>query len=307
MQSEFAYTLVSEVGGGGDISNTCNEMLDFQTDKYEVCMQDMVMATSAWDNVRAGCNMCHVATRFLPPITGENKTSRYSKLDGLVNAINAALNTEHYKYVAKTQTDEEHTRLQDFQGFGGRFILTEAVEAKAAIPAKWVVSGRGKYKVPWKVADAQPPVEAAPAYIKFELSTTSNSETKITFSKEVAYLLGITPTIATAVPAIAGGWKLEQTKVDVNRNNLTLLWVFADFISPTIVGNYLLPIIRMIPIQTLAGALEHSMFALQYYIPVKQAKFSDFRITIRDRLDGQPIKIRGLVTISLHFRTINVG
>ena len=63
----------------------------------------------------------------------------------------------------------------------------------------------------------------------------------------------------------------------------------------------------MIPIQAQLGALEHSMFALQYYIPVKQAKFADFRITIRDRLDGEPIQIRGIVTISLHFRTINVG
>ena len=312
MQSEFTYTLVSDVGNGGDISNTCNEILDFQTNKYEVCMQDMVLSTGAWDNVRASCNMFYIDSKFLPQITAHIKPGRYGTLDRFINAINLAINEHHYQHVVQTQTDEEHTRLQEYQGFGGRFKLVDFVPEKPGDPGRQAPDGLCIYDnagncKPVMAVEPSPPTPAVPAHLKFESEAVFKTETKITFSKEVAYLLGIIPTITTPVPPIANGWKIEQSKIDLNRNNLTLLWVFADFISPTIVGNYLLPIIRMVPIQTHSGSVEHSMFALQYYVPVKQAKFADFRITIRDRLDGQPMKIRGIVTISLHFRTINVG
>ena len=141
MQSEFAYTLVSDVGKGGDISNTCNEMLDFQTNKYEVCMQDMVLSTGAWDNVRGSCNMFYIDTKYLPPITAYIKPGRYVTLDGFINTINLAINAEHYQYVVKTQIDEEHTGLQNYQGFGGRFTLTDAVAEKPGTPARQAADG----------------------------------------------------------------------------------------------------------------------------------------------------------------------
>src|SRR3977135_342416 len=97
-----------------------------------------------------------------------------------------------------------------------------------------------------------------------------DTDVTITFCKELAYLLAVIPTITSPVPAIKGGWKVEQSKIDLARNNLILLWVFADFITPTTCANKLLPIMRMVPIQAQQGFLDHQMVDLEYYIPVRR-------------------------------------
>ena len=119
----------------GYFSNTCNELLDFQTHKYEVCMQDLTLTVGSWDNVREGGNMINIRTKYLLPTTAYVKLGRYTNLVGLVSAINNALNVEHFKFVHNTQTDEEHTRLESYMGFGGRFELTAAVAEKPGTPA----------------------------------------------------------------------------------------------------------------------------------------------------------------------------
>ena len=81
-----------------------------------------------------------------------------------------------------------------------------------------------------------------------------------------------------------------------------MLWVFADFIEPTMVGPHLSNILRIVPIQAEFGMLEHHMFALQYYIPVKRLHLQQFRIEIREVMNGPTLKIRGKVMIPLHFR-----
>ena len=80
MQNDFTYALVSNVNKGGNFMNTCNESLDFQTRKYEVCMQDMLVTVGAWDNVRDGNNQIIVKTSHLPDIIAYIKPGRYIQL-----------------------------------------------------------------------------------------------------------------------------------------------------------------------------------------------------------------------------------
>ena len=129
--------------------------------------------------------------------------------------------------------------------------------------------------------------------------------TQITFCNEIAFLLGIVPRIATEPKPIQRGWKVDLDKVDVGRNNLSLLWVFADFVQQTMVGPYMLPLLRLLPIQqTEAGNLEHAMFSLQNYIPVPRKRISQFGVTICSHWDAKPLPMRGGVAIVLHFRKI---
>ena len=107
------------------------------------------------------------------------------------------------------------------------------------------------------------------------------------------------------IPIINPGDKIDATKIDLHRNTLTMLWVNADFIKPTNVGPYLTNILRMVPIQLSTGHLEHHMFALHYYVPVKRIPLQNFRIEIRDYINGPNIKIGGTVVIPLHFRIKN--
>ena len=56
MQDNFTFTLVSDDSTGGNFYTLCNEMLDFQTVPYEVCMREIFISYGAWDNVRPGSN-----------------------------------------------------------------------------------------------------------------------------------------------------------------------------------------------------------------------------------------------------------
>ena len=125
------------------------------------------------------------------------------------------------------------------------------------------------------------------------------------FCKELAFMLGLIPNMNSPIPITNAGDKIDATKIDVHRNTLTMLWVNADFIKPTNVGPYLTNILRMVPIQLSTGHLEHHMFALHYYVPVKQIPLQNFRIEIRDYINGPNIKIGGTVVIPLHFRIKN--
>ena len=110
------------------------------------------------------------------------------------------------------------------------------------------------------------------------------------------------------VPTITKDFKFDITNNEINKNNISLMWMFADFIEASIVGEFLLPILRMIPIDlsSSSGASEHTIFAHQHYVPVKRCKMQDFGITLRERLDGEPINFIRPVIVTLHFQRINV-
>ena len=103
---------------------------------------------------------------------------------------------------------------------------------------------------------------------------------------------------------LENNWKTESSKIDANRNNLPLLWVFADFIKPTMFGPTMLPLLRMVPVQAEFGVVEHSAFSLQHYVRVNRTRLQEFGVTIREHWDGPPTKIYGEVVLVLHFRAI---
>src|SRR3981189_1839271 len=62
MLSDFSYTLISPIGQGGHFFNTCNQILNFQSHEYEVCVQDMLFLPGAWLNVREDFNSFKLQT-----------------------------------------------------------------------------------------------------------------------------------------------------------------------------------------------------------------------------------------------------
>ena len=144
MLSDFTYTLVSERLDGGDFTNTCNEQLDFQTRKYEVCMQDLMLTVGSWDNVREGGNMIFVKTSQ-SAFTAYVKNGRYTNLYIFMHAIDAAL-----KRV----------------GFGDRFDLSDATAEKPGTPAiqapdSLCIYDKAGNCVPVITQEAGPPTPAA--------------------------------------------------------------------------------------------------------------------------------------------------
>ena len=105
MLSEFTYILVSDHDSGGDFFNTCNEMLDFQTNEYEVCMQEMILTIGAWDNVRDGTNSIIITIQNKSPIIVYLTPGHYPTFQPLVTEINnqiQSVGSLHYDEGAKT-------------------------------------------------------------------------------------------------------------------------------------------------------------------------------------------------------------
>ena len=96
MLSEFNYVLISNNDQGGEFYNTCNEILDFHTNEYEVCMQEMVLMVGAWDNVRDGANSIIIRMGTQPPNTVYIVPGRYSTIQSLITAINNVIKPVGY-------------------------------------------------------------------------------------------------------------------------------------------------------------------------------------------------------------------
>src|SRR5271156_1980705 len=108
MQNSFTYTMVSEVDQGGNFSNTCNELLDFQSSSYEVCLREIFISYGAWDNVRAGNNWLffdlskdgsmihHKEEGFTDQWREYMRPGKYDTLKAYVDELNVAVGTMLY-------------------------------------------------------------------------------------------------------------------------------------------------------------------------------------------------------------------
>src|SRR5271167_2478914 len=83
--------------------------------------------------------------------------------------------------------------------------------------------------------------------------TSNPPVTQVVLPPSLVYTLGIIPRLNSVVPTITKDFKFDITNNEINKNNISLMWMFADFIEESIVGEFLLPILRMIPIDLSPG------------------------------------------------------
>ena len=118
MLSEFNYVLVSNHDEGGEFYNTCNEVLDFHTNEYEVCMQEMILTVGAWDNVRDGTNSIIIRMGTQAPKTVYIVPGHYPTIQSLVTAINNVIKPVGYMdydegtKIIEFKKNPENTRIK---------------------------------------------------------------------------------------------------------------------------------------------------------------------------------------------------
>src|SRR5271154_3188069 len=113
MLNDFNYTLISDFDKGGEFQNLCNEILDFQTNEYEVCMQEMLLTVGAWDNVRAGANIMRVDTKTMGSVIITIAPGAYQSIPKLVTAMNDAIIefNKHFLVSHEGASDDVKARL----------------------------------------------------------------------------------------------------------------------------------------------------------------------------------------------------
>ena len=126
---------------------------------------------------------------------------------------------------------------------------------------------------------------------------------QIQFCKELAFLLGAIDALTMPLRWLKNSWNTPKENIDPKRNNLSMLWLFGDFVGNTIIGNLQLPMLRFVPIKVGSGIMEHAIFSTQHYVRVKRCKIQNLRITFKETLLGDTLHVSEPAALTLHFRS----
>lgn len=118
---------------------------------------------------------------------------------------------------------------------------------------------------------------------------------ELIISEQIAYMLGFkqrilnqTENLASYPPDMRGG--------------IDSLYIYCDLVQPQIVGNVLVPLLRILPVSGTYGNIVHQVFVMPHYIDVLHKEFSHVTVSIKtDRDLPIPFKF-GKTVLKLHFR-----
>lgn len=80
------------------------------------------------------------------------------------------------------------------------------------------------------------------------------------------------------------------------------LYIYANVVEPRVVGDSLVPLLRIVPIQGNHGEVASEVFNPIHYVPLQLRQFQMLEVYIRDDV-GDPVAFeRGKVVVTLHFR-----
>lgn len=80
------------------------------------------------------------------------------------------------------------------------------------------------------------------------------------------------------------------------------LYIYGSVVAPTMVGDTVAPLLRIVPIEGSAGQTITKIYNKIQYIPVQQKQFENIEIEIRDDAGNLVPFERGKVVVILHFR-----
>ena len=122
---------------------------------------------------------------------------------------------------------------------------------------------------------------------------------KIGFNEKLASILGF-DTKTQNYSEITKG-KVRQ-KYPVSIYLVDALYVYSDILRPNLVGDALVPLLRIVPVTGERGRMSHVEYIKPVYYPVGKQNFSSIEIFITDSA-GRPIDFKhGKTTVMLHFR-----
>ena len=91
------------------------------------------------------------------------------------------------------------------------------------------------------------------------------------------------------------------------RRGFESLYVYSSMVEPRVVGDKIVPLLRIVPITGRHGEMVTTHFDHVHYIPVMSREFGTIETEIRDDT-GRPVPFeRGKVTVTLHFRRRSTG
>ncbi len=127
------------------------------------------------------------------------------------------------------------------------------------------------------------------------------SQTKFRLYGDLSDILGFNNITSDADHSIT----LPANSVVDLRRGFETLYVYSSMVEPRVVGDKIVPLLRIGPITGQHGEMATTRFEHGQYIPVMSREFGTTETEIRDDT-GRPVPFeRGKVTVTLHFLVVS--
>ena len=128
-------------------------------------------------------------------------------------------------------------------------------------------------------------------------------QTKFILYGDLSDILGFNNITSDADQSIT----LPANSVVDLRRGFESLYVYSSMVEPRVVGDKIVPLLRIAPITGQHGEMATTRFEHVQYIPVMSREFGTIETELRDDT-GRPVPFeRGKVTVTLHFRRRSTG
>lgn len=95
---------------------------------------------------------------------------------------------------------------------------------------------------------------------------------------------------------------LQQQQVSPTADFQNLLYVYADIVEPSSVGDVKAPLLRVIGSDSIAKAFAN--FDMPHYYPLSNREFNRIEIVIKDLAGNMPSFASGTSIVTLHFKKL---
>src|SRR5277367_2537164 len=104
----------------------------------------------------------------------------------------------------------------------------------------------------------------------------------IVFDPILNYLFGVTSNIYAPSVLLYNDFLFDDS-IDVTRFIMTMLWVFPDFVEPTIMGSQQQTLLGMVPLDITQSDINYKLIPKMFYYKVQQRKIRNITISICDK------------------------
>ena len=131
-------------------------------------------------------------------------------------------------------------------------------------------------------------------YSKITQKVTAQLDPGVIFSMDMRNILGFDQSFLTETAE-------AQSVVDMAQGFYSL-YVYTNVVEPRVVGDTVVPLLRIVPLTGRHGAVVSKSFDNVQYVPVLHKEFGTVEVDIRDDAGRSVPFERGKVTVTLHFR-----
>src|SRR5208282_4407959 len=113
----------------------------------------------------------------------------------------------------------------------------------------------------------------------------------IVFDKILSYLFGITTSIYSYQLVSIYDKFLFNESIDFSRFLLSIIWIFGNFVSPTMLGSFQQPLVGMVSLDLSSMDVNYKILPKLYYYNVQRRRIKNFCITICIDFNGNVLNM----------------